>query len=173
LTLIITLQPGHRPKLLLHGLEIHLPNLRLRYEQHPSSHDLCHGSNLPVSWSSCTKILSTCATENALPSSAAIINKATISFPDIRMERLDVKKVRCQAKIVGTVVTVAGAMLMTLYKGPILEMVWTRHVHPHQSNAPATVEPSDKDWFLGSLFIILATLAWASLFVLQVRRVAQ
>lgn len=102
-----------------------------------------------------------CAMSNILPAMTFVM--AVIC----RMEKLDVKKVRCQAKIVGTVVTVAGAMLMTLYKGPILEMVWTRHVHAHQANVPAAIEPSNNDWFLGSLFIILATLAWASLFVLQ------
>lgn len=84
-----------------------------------------------------------------------------------RMEKIDMKKVRCQAKIVGTIVTVAGAMLMTLYKGPIMEMVWTKHMHHHNSVAPDTTT-SDKDWFKGSIFVIIATLAWASLFVLQV-----
>lgn len=102
-----------------------------------------------------------CAMSNILPAMTFVM--AVIC----RMEKVDLKRVRCQAKVVGTVVTVAGAMLMTLYKGPIIEMLWTRHVHPHQANLPAVVESSDKDWFLGSLFIILATLAWASLFVLQ------
>ena len=83
-----------------------------------------------------------------------------------RMEKIDLKKVRCQAKVVGTIVTVAGAMVMTLYKGPIMEMVWTKHIHPHHSAAAAT--SSDKDWFKGSIFVIIATLAWAFLFVLQV-----
>lgn len=88
-----------------------------------------------------------------------------------RMEKINMKKVRCQAKIVGTLVTVAGAMLMTLYKGPIVEMIWARHGNPHnKSNATSTKGPSDRDWFLGCTFLIIATLAWASLFVLQVRQ---
>lgn len=84
------------------------------------------------------------------------------------MEKLHMKKIRCQAKVVGTVVTVAGAMLMTLYKGPILEMIWTKYLHAHQPNSDTSAVPSDQDWFKGSIFLIIATLAWASLFVLQV-----
>lgn len=81
------------------------------------------------------------------------------------------KKVRCQAKVVGTLVTVAGTMLMTLYKGPRVEMVWTKHAphHGQINNATYTTTYSDKDWFIGSILLIIATLAWASLFVLQVR----
>lgn len=79
------------------------------------------------------------------------------------------KKIRCQAKILGTIVTVAGAMLMTLYKGPIVEMVWSKHINPSKSNGTeGSSGSSDKDWFKGSMFVIIATLAWAGLFVLQV-----
>ncbi|XP_008788560.1 WAT1-related protein At5g07050-like [Phoenix dactylifera] len=102
-----------------------------------------------------------CAMSNILPAMTFVI--AVLC----RMEKVDLKKVRCQAKVVGTFVTVAGAMLMTLYKGPIMEMVWTKHVHPHRSSAPETTDSSDKDWIKGSIFVIIATLAWASLFVLQ------
>jgi len=76
--------------------------------------------------------------------------------------------VRCQAKLLGTLVTVAGAMFMTLYKGPIVEMLWSKHIHPRKSYVTDTTGTTDKDWFKGSILLIIATLAWASLFVLQV-----
>ncbi|KAJ4720438.1 WAT1-related protein [Melia azedarach] len=104
-----------------------------------------------------------CAMSNMLPAMTFVM--AVIC----RMEKLNLKKVRCQAKAVGTLVTVAGAMLMTLYKGPIVELFWSKHVHPHQSHTAPTSEPSDKDWFIGSIFLIIATLAWAALFVLQTK----
>jgi len=84
-----------------------------------------------------------------------------------RMEKINMKQVRCIAKVVGTLVTVAGAMLMTLYRGPIVEMFWAKHPH-NKANGAATTGSLDKDWFLGCIFLIIATLAWASLFVLQV-----
>lgn len=105
-----------------------------------------------------------CAMSNMLPAMTFVM--AAIC----RMEKINMKKVRCQAKMVGTAVTVAGAMLMTLYKGPIVELFWSKHAHPHdKSNATASTGSSDKDWFLGSIFLIIATLAWASLFVLQTK----
>lgn len=84
------------------------------------------------------------------------------------MEKLDMKKVRCQAKVVGTAVTVAGAMLMTLYKGNVVEMIWSKNIHPHKSYVPNTTGATDKDWVKGSILLIIATFAWASFFIVQV-----
>lgn len=85
------------------------------------------------------------------------------------MEKLDLKKTRCQAKILGTAVTVAGAMLMTLYKGPLVELVWSKHIHPGKSyETTSSGSTYDKDFFKGTMFLIIATLAWSGLFVLQV-----
>ncbi|KAF9599353.1 hypothetical protein IFM89_036810, partial [Coptis chinensis] len=99
-----------------------------------------------------------CAMSNMLPAMTFVM--AVLC----RMEKVDIKKVRCQAKVVGTVVTVAGAMLMTLYKGPIMELVWSKHVNSHDTPNSGT---SDKDWVKGSILLIIATLAWAALFILQ------
>lgn len=81
------------------------------------------------------------------------------------------KKLWCQAKIAGTVVTVAGAMLMTIYKGPIVELFWTKYMHVQHANdsTPSNNSNENKDFLKGSILLIFATLAWASLFVLQVR----
>ncbi|XP_042381241.1 WAT1-related protein At5g07050-like [Zingiber officinale] len=102
-----------------------------------------------------------CAMSNILPAMTFVIALLC------RMEKVNLKKVMYQAKVVGTLVTVAGAMVMTLYKGPILEMVWSQHGNSGASNSQPTAESSSKEWLLGSIFLILATLAWASLFVLQ------
>uniref|UniRef100_A0A7N0T6D5 WAT1-related protein n=2 Tax=Kalanchoe fedtschenkoi TaxID=63787 RepID=A0A7N0T6D5_KALFE len=102
-----------------------------------------------------------CAMSNMLPAMTFIM---AVIF---RMEKIDLKKVRCQAKIAGTALSVAGAMLMTLYKGPLVEMIWSEHIHPKKSYVTDTTGTTDKDWFKGSILLIIATLAWAALFVLQ------
>ncbi|KAK6127205.1 hypothetical protein DH2020_039048 [Rehmannia glutinosa] len=104
-----------------------------------------------------------CAMSNMLPAMTFVM--AVLC----RMEKLDMKKLRCQAKLVGTIVTVAGAMLMTLYKGHVINFFWSNYIHPRTSsnNVTDTTQDSDKDWFKGSILLIFATLAWASFFILQ------
>lgn len=80
---------------------------------------------------------------------------------------MKLKKVRSQAKVVGTMVTVVGAMVMTLYKGPILEMVWSRgrnHGAP-KGGAGGLV---GKDWVRGSLMLTSGCFCWACFIILQV-----
>ncbi|CAK7339865.1 unnamed protein product [Dovyalis caffra] len=102
-----------------------------------------------------------CAMSNMLPAMTFVM--AVLC----RMEIVNMKKVRCQAKVIGTIVTVAGAMLMTLYKGHVINLVWSENAHAHASSVPDTTGQSDKDWLKGSILLIIATLAWASFFVLQ------
>uniref|UniRef100_A0A803LT51 WAT1-related protein n=1 Tax=Chenopodium quinoa TaxID=63459 RepID=A0A803LT51_CHEQI len=101
-----------------------------------------------------------CAMSNMLPALTFVM--AVLC----RMEKVHIKKLRCQAKVVGTLVTVAGAMLMTLYKGHVVNMVWSSHIHPAHTSS-ASVAAADKDWAKGSILLILATLAWAAFFILQ------
>lgn len=101
-----------------------------------------------------------CAMSNMLPAMTFVM--AVLC----RMEKLDMKRLRCQAKLIGTIVTVAGAMLMTLYKGNIINFPWTSH-SANANNAPGANNNEDKDWLKGSILLILATLAWASFFIIQ------
>ncbi|XP_009788498.1 WAT1-related protein At5g07050-like [Nicotiana sylvestris] len=102
-----------------------------------------------------------CAMSNMLPAMTFVM--AVIC----RMEKVDIKKVRCQAKVLGTIVTVAGAMLMTLYKGHVVNLLWSNHTTINSSVQETSGANSDKDWFKGSILLIFATLAWASFFILQ------
>ncbi|CAL9127654.1 unnamed protein product [Musa textilis] len=71
-----------------------------------------------------------------------------------------------QAKVVGTLVTVVGAMLMAIYKGPPMELVWSKHTDSLGSKSPVVTESSSNNWFMGFCFHILSTLASASLSLL-------
>ncbi|CAH9069047.1 unnamed protein product [Cuscuta epithymum] len=102
-----------------------------------------------------------CAMSNMLPAMTFVM--AVLC----RMEKVDIKRVRCLAKVVGTILTVGGAMLMTLYKGNVINFFWTSHIQPRNSSAPQTSAGSDKDWLKGSILLILATFAWASFFIIQ------
>ncbi|XP_054803457.1 WAT1-related protein At5g07050-like [Prosopis cineraria] len=101
-----------------------------------------------------------CAVSNMLPAMTFLL--AVIC----RMEKVDIRKVRCQAKVIGTIVTVSGAMLITLYKGQVINFFWSHYMRHPRDYTPSS-DSGDKDWFKGSILLIIATLAWASFFILQ------
>ncbi|XP_015055413.1 WAT1-related protein At5g07050-like [Solanum pennellii] len=100
-----------------------------------------------------------CAMSNMLP--AMIFVMAVLC----RMEKVDIKKIRCQAKVLGTIVTMGGAMLMTLYKGHVVNLIWSNNINSNVNQI--TNENYDKDWVKGSILLIFATFAWAAFFILQ------
>ncbi|KAF2296664.1 hypothetical protein GH714_001013 [Hevea brasiliensis] len=81
-----------------------------------------------------------------------------------RLERINVKKVHDVAKIVGTGITVAGAMVMTLYKGPIIDFIMS---HGGSHHGSSTSEPTDQHWVIGTLMLLASCCGWASFFILQ------
>ncbi|KAK7336404.1 hypothetical protein VNO77_16944 [Canavalia gladiata] len=103
-----------------------------------------------------------CAISNMLPAMTFVM--AVIC----RMEKMDLRKIRYQAKVVGTIVTVAGAMLMTLYKGQVINFLGSEYMHHPRNYEPENrSESGEKDWVKGSILLIIATLSWASFFILQ------
>lgn len=85
---------------------------------------------------------------------------------------MNFKKVRSIAKVVGTIITVSGALLMTLYKGPIIDFIkfgggggGDGAGGPHGGAASAAL---DKHWVPGTLMLLGRTFGWAGFFILQV-----
>ncbi|XP_071741518.1 WAT1-related protein At1g21890-like [Rutidosis leptorrhynchoides] len=83
-----------------------------------------------------------------------------------RLEKVNLKRIHSQAKVVGTVITVTGAMVMTLYKGPIVDILWYSH-HTSTTKAATDAAASGQHWLAGTIMILLCTCAWAGYFILQ------
>ncbi|CAE6042118.1 unnamed protein product [Arabidopsis arenosa] len=93
------------------------------------------------------------AVSNIVPALTIIL--ATL----FRMEKVEMRKVRCLVKVMGTLVTVVGSILMIFYKGPFINF-FRSHLTPASS-------PPTADYLKAAVFLLLASLSWASFFVLQ------
>ncbi|KAI4378607.1 hypothetical protein MLD38_016064 [Melastoma candidum] len=82
----------------------------------------------------------------------------------LRLEKVKIRSIRSQAKVFGTMATVTGAMIMTLIKGPIIELFWQNGsaISPSRTNG-TTLHSSIK----GSLMITVGCFSWACFMVLQ------
>ncbi|XP_031248686.1 WAT1-related protein At2g37460-like [Pistacia vera] len=81
----------------------------------------------------------------------------------VRLEKVKIKSIRSQAKIIGTIATVAGAMVMTLLKGPILDLIWTKSANHEKGSGGIDIHNSIK----GAVLITLGCFSWACFMILQ------
>ncbi|XVF81645.1 hypothetical protein PTKIN_Ptkin15bG0171800 [Pterospermum kingtungense] len=80
-----------------------------------------------------------------------------------RKEPLDISKLSAQAKVGGTVIALAGATLMTLYKGCV---VISPHSAAHHQTGTSKTQ-LNKDWIKGSLSLLVSYLFLSALLLLQ------
>ncbi|XP_027093463.2 WAT1-related protein At5g40240 isoform X1 [Coffea arabica] len=82
-----------------------------------------------------------------------------------RMEKLDLKSFTSQAKILGTLVSISGALVVVLYKGlPVI-----RTSSQYQSlNQPVGLVSSQSNWALGGLLLALDYLVLSIWYIVQV-----
>ncbi|CAN6164664.1 unnamed protein product [Urochloa humidicola] len=83
----------------------------------------------------------------------------------LRMEKLRLRSLHSQAKIFGTVCTVAGAVLMVLYHGPVVPFPWSPSTGHHAAAAAAS--QSGASWLNGVAMVIGSCVCWAGFFILQ------
>ncbi|XP_048494869.1 WAT1-related protein At5g40230 isoform X2 [Beta vulgaris subsp. vulgaris] len=69
----------------------------------------------------------------------------------LRMERLDLRNPSSQAKCLGTIVAISGAMVVTLYKGPSL-------ITQTPSDASNKLLSAPSNWTLGGLLLAITSL---------------
>nr|GLL44465.1 WAT1-related protein At4g08300-like [Ipomoea trifida] len=82
-----------------------------------------------------------------------------------RLEKINLKKVSSMAKVIGTVITLGGAMVMTLYKGPIVDII--PHPHGGSHHAEAAGAAGGQNWVMGTICLIACIVGWSGFFVVQ------
>ncbi|CAK8566391.1 unnamed protein product [Lathyrus sativus] len=82
-----------------------------------------------------------------------------------RIEHVNIKQIRSIAKVIGTIVSFGGALLMTIYKGPQIHLFYSPNTAHHHAGSHDT-QPL-KHWVSGTLFVLLGCFAWSSFFILQ------
>nr|GMD55896.1 WAT1-related protein At2g39510-like [Ipomoea batatas] len=81
----------------------------------------------------------------------------------LRLEKVKIRKLHSQAKILGTTATIGGAMIMTLVRGPNIGLPWTKHTqHIHTQTLH-----SQQDFIKGALMIAAGCFCWAIFYILQ------
>lgn len=78
-----------------------------------------------------------------------------------RLEVVDVKKPRGMARVFGTVLSLIGALIMTLYKGHTIQSL---------RGAPFNVRGKlvHNNWIKGSILSVASCISWSLWYILQV-----
>ncbi|KAJ9683477.1 hypothetical protein PVL29_019170 [Vitis rotundifolia] len=90
------------------------------------------------------------------PTLASAISNLVPAFTFIlavifRMEKLALRSSSSQAKIIGTIVSISGAFVVTLYKGPPIILTPSPSLSLHQP--PHPLRSSESSWIIGALFL--------------------
>ncbi|XP_035832512.1 WAT1-related protein At2g39510 isoform X2 [Helianthus annuus] len=83
----------------------------------------------------------------------------------VRLETVKMKSLHSQGKILGTLVTVGGAMMMTLIRGPSIRFPWTNDHTLHHQTSVNTFNTQDQ--LKGSLMVTASCFSWASFLIVQ------
>ncbi|XP_051136843.1 WAT1-related protein At2g39510-like [Andrographis paniculata] len=117
------------------------------------------GQNMFYAGMNLTTVTFTAALSNLLPAITFVI--AWI----LRVEKVDFKRIGSHAKIAGTAVAVAGAMVMTLVSGPTVGLPWTHSSHDGSAALPRHRSSSNPT--AGDLMVVAGNFGYALFFILQ------
>ncbi|XWS45493.1 hypothetical protein CRYUN_Cryun15aG0141200 [Craigia yunnanensis] len=98
------------------------------------------------------------ATENSVPAVTFIMAAL------LRMEQVHLNRKDGIAKVLGTLASVAGALVITLYKGPT---VYSPNLPSNKSDFFSFGDAKGKNWTVGCICLIGHSLCWSSWIVLQ------
>ncbi|KAK0581919.1 hypothetical protein LWI29_019586 [Acer saccharum] len=77
-----------------------------------------------------------------------------------RMEIVDVRNPRGIAKIVGTIISLAGVMIMILYKGQAMQSLKGDLIHIGNNS-------THEDWIKGSILTVTSCISWSVWYIMQ------
>ncbi|KVH88351.1 hypothetical protein Ccrd_024034, partial [Cynara cardunculus var. scolymus] len=77
------------------------------------------------------------------------------------LEIIDLRNPRGLAKVVGTLVSLAGVIIMTLYKGPAMTSLGHAAIHFTQTTV------IQENWFKGSVLTVSSCLTWSIWYIMQ------
>ncbi|XP_031117308.1 WAT1-related protein At2g39510-like [Ipomoea triloba] len=84
-----------------------------------------------------------------------------------RLEKVKIKSLHSQAKIVGTASAIGGAMIMTLVKGPIILLPWTKHSNHVVFHSAQHVMNQHSDPIKATLLLAGSCISTAIFIILQ------
>ncbi|CAN7068278.1 unnamed protein product [Brassica rapa subsp. trilocularis] len=117
--------------------------------------------NLYYSGMKLTTATFTSALCNALPAMTFIM--ACI----FKLEKVNIRRRHSQAKLVGTMVAIGGAMLMTFFKGNVIELPWTSKPMGIIGQAHSMNTPKQEDIGKGSVMLVASCFSWSCYIILQ------
>lgn len=80
----------------------------------------------------------------------------------LRLEKVNIRTFGGQAKVIGTVISVSGAMIMTLYKGPVIKFL-----SPGVEGHLMASSSKPKNLVLGSVLVFGSIVTWSASIVFQ------
>ncbi|KAJ0989130.1 hypothetical protein J5N97_007486 [Dioscorea zingiberensis] len=98
---------------------------------------------------------------SAIQNSVPVITFAMAAA--LRLEQVNINKKHGVAKIIGTIVSIGGATIITLYKGPPL-----LHQPPYITLGAMSSSSQILNWTLGCVYMLGNCIAWSAWMVLQV-----
>ena len=82
-------------------------------------------------------------------------------FIPCRLEHLDIRNPRGLAKILGTLFSLAGVMIMTSCKGPVIRNLSSPLIHIGRNNL-------HENWTKGSILTVASCITWSIWYIMQV-----
>ncbi|XP_070681959.1 WAT1-related protein At2g39510-like isoform X2 [Malus domestica] len=91
----------------------------------------------------------------------------TMPLSLFELEKVNIRKLHSQAKVAGTTVTVGGAIILTLVKGPELNFPWTKGKGLNYDHHLLQSDSNPKDLIKSALVTAASCFFWSCFIILQ------